>query len=121
MLGGDVYGFAGIVGDFNPAHVNASHAEQTNFGARIAHGMLTGSLFSTLFGTKLPGEGAIYLSQSLEFTAPVYFGDTVTATVTLVEKLEKGRVRFDCEASKADGTVVATGQALLRAPRPPAA
>ena len=83
--------------------------------------MLTGSLFSTVFGTKLPGEGAIYLSQSLEFTAPVYFGDTVTATVTLVEKLEKGRVRFDCEASKADGTVVATGQALLRAPRPPAA
>jgi 3-hydroxybutyryl-CoA dehydratase len=117
----DVYGFAGIIGDFNPAHVNQRYAEQTRFGARIAHGMLTGSLFSTVFGTQLPGPGAIYLSQSLKFLAPVLFGDTVCATVTVAEKLEKGRVRFECSATKADGTVVVTGEAVLLPPKPPAA
>lgn len=116
----DVYGFAGIIGDFNPAHVNQRYAEQTRFGGRIAHGMLTGSLFSTVFGTQLPGPGAIYLSQSLAFLAPVMLGETVCATVTVAEKLEKGRVRFECSAAKADGTVVVTGEAVLLAPRPPA-
>jgi 3-hydroxybutyryl-CoA dehydratase len=116
----DVYGFAGIVGDFNPAHVNQRYAAQTRFGERIAHGMLSGSLFSTVFGTQLPGPGAIYLSQSLSFTAPVLLGDTVCATVKVVEKLEKGRLRFECTATKQDGTVVVTGEALLIAPRPPA-
>jgi 3-hydroxybutyryl-CoA dehydratase len=116
----DVYGFAGIVGDFNPAHVNQRYAEGTRFGTRIAHGMLSGSLFSTVFGTSLPGEGAIYVSQTLTFTAPVLFGDTVRATVTVTEKLEKGRVRFGCEAVKQDGTVVVTGEAVLLPPRRPA-
>lgn len=117
----DVYGFAGIVGDFNPAHVNQHYAEQTRFGTRIAHGMLTGSLFSTVFGTVLPGPGAIYLSQSLSFTAPVLLGDTVRATVTVAEVMAKGRVRFDCVATKPDGTVVVTGEAVLLVPRRPAA
>ncbi len=116
----DVYGFAGIVGDFNPAHVNQRYAEETRFGTRIAHGMLSGSLFSTVFGTSMPGEGAIYVSQTLTFTAPVFFGDTVRATVTVAEKLEKGRVRFGCEAVKQDGTVVVTGEAVLLPPRRPA-
>ncbi|MDR0488530.1 MAG: MaoC family dehydratase [Propionibacteriaceae bacterium] len=114
----DVYAFAGITGDFNPAHVNQRYAEQTKFGTRIAHGMLGGSLFSTVFGTRIPGEGAIYLSQSLSFTAPVLIGETIKATVTVVEKMEKGRVRFDCIATKADGTVVITGEAILLPPRP---
>lgn len=114
----DVYGFAGIIGDFNPAHVNQRYAEQTRFGGRIAHGMLTGSLFSTVFGTQLPGPGAIYLSQSLAFLAPVMLGETVCATVTVAEKLEKGRVRFECGATKADGTVVVTGEAVLLPPKP---
>ncbi|MDO8107598.1 MaoC family dehydratase [Isoptericola sp. b441] len=117
----DVYGFAGIVGDFNPAHVNQRYAEQTRFGARIAHGMLSGSLFSTVFGTSLPGEGAIYVSQTLTFTAPVFIGDTVRATVTVSEKMPKGRVRFDCVAAKPDGTVVVTGEAVLLPRRRPAA
>ena len=114
----DVYGFAGIIGDFNPAHVNQRYAEQTRFGGRIAHGMLTGSLFSTVFGTQLPGPGAIYLSQSLAFLAPVMLGETVCATVAVAEKLEKGRVRFECSATKVDGTVVVTGEAVLLPPKP---
>ncbi|MDR1796399.1 MAG: MaoC family dehydratase [Clostridiales Family XIII bacterium] len=113
----DVYGFAGIIGDFNPAHVNARKMAGTKFGQRIAHGMLSGSLFSTIFGTKLPGEGSIYLSQSLNFLAPVFFGDTILATVTVKEKLEKGRVKFECTAAKEDGTVVVSGEAVLLPPR----
>jgi len=116
----DVYGFAGITGDFNPAHVNQRYAEASKFGSRIAHGMLTASLFSTVFGIHIPGEGAIYVSQTLEFTAPVFIGDTIKATVVVAEKLEKGRVRFDCVATKADGTVVVRGEAVLIAPRDPA-
>ncbi|GHU67458.1 (R)-specific enoyl-CoA hydratase [Clostridia bacterium] len=113
----DVYGFAGITGDFNPAHVNQVYAEASKFGKRIAHGMLSGSLFSTVFGTRFPGEGSIYLSQSLNFTAPVFIGDTVKATVTVIEKLEKGRVKFETVATKQDGTVVIRGEALLLPPR----
>ncbi|MDR0875759.1 MAG: MaoC family dehydratase [Clostridiales Family XIII bacterium] len=114
----DVYGFAGITGDFNPAHINQRYAEGTKFGTRIAHGMLSGSLFSTIFGTELPGKGTIYLSQTLSFVAPVLIGDTVKATVRVSEKLGKGRVRFDCTAAKQDGTVVVQGEALLLPPRP---
>jgi len=113
----DVYAFAGITGDFNPAHINQRYAESTRFGTRIVHGMLTGSLFSTVLGTQLPGEGSIYVSQTLTFTAPVLLGDTVKATVTVAEKLEKGRVSFDCVATKQDGTVVVRGQAVLLPPR----
>lgn len=113
----DIYSFAGITGDFNPAHVNQRHAESTKFGKRIAHGMLVGSLFSTVFGMKLPGEGAIYLSQDLQFKAPVYIGDTVKATVTVTEKLEKGRIRFDCTATNQQGITVICGTAMLLAPR----
>ena len=109
----DVYGFADITGDFNPVHINQQHAEKTRFGKRIAHGMLSGSLFSTVFGTKLPGEGSIYLSQTLSFLAPVYFGDTIKATVTVKEKLEKGRVKFDCIATNQNGVIVISGEAVL--------
>ncbi|MDR0848999.1 MAG: MaoC family dehydratase [Propionibacteriaceae bacterium] len=116
----DVYSFAGITGDFNPAHINQPYCETTPFKTRIAHGMLSGSLFSTVFGTRIPGEGSIYISQSLNFTAPVLLGDTVTATVTVSEKLEKGRVKFDTVATKQDGTVVIKGEAVLLPPRRPA-
>ena len=114
----DVYLFAGITGDLNPAHVNQRYAEAGKFGARIVHGMLTGSFFSTVFGTKLPGEGAIYVSQTLNFVAPVRIGETVKASVTVAEKLAKGRIKFDCVATTADGTIVVTGEAVLLPPRP---
>jgi len=113
----DVYSFAGITGDFNPAHINKTYAENSRFLKPIAHGMLSASLFSTVAGTKLPGEGTIYISQMLEFKAPVYFGDTITATLTVTEKLEKGRVKLNCVAANQDGVVVVSGEALVLAPR----
>ncbi|VEH38169.1 (R)-specific enoyl-CoA hydratase [Fusobacterium varium] len=81
----DVILYAGITLDINPAHLNEEHAKKTIFKHRIAHGMLTAGLVSAVLGTKLPGEGSIYMGQELMFTAPVYFGDTITATAEIIE------------------------------------
>ena len=113
----DIYNFAGITGDFNPIHINQKYAEGSRFGKRIAHGMLCAGLFSTIFAMKLPGEGAIYISQDLQFTAPVFIGDTIEATAAVVEKLEKGKIKFDCVAVNQDGTAVIKGAAVLLVPR----
>ena len=75
----DVYLFAGVTGDVNPAHINESYASETHFKTRIAHGMLSAGLISAVLGTQLPGPGSIYLSQTLQFIAPVHIGDTITA------------------------------------------
>jgi 3-hydroxybutyryl-CoA dehydratase len=89
----DIVLFAGISGDSNPVHLNHEFAAGTMFEGRIAHGMLTASFISTVLGTKLPGPGCIYLSQSLKFKAPVRSGDTVNARVTVVDVVpSKGRV-----------------------------
>ncbi len=109
----DVVMFAGISGDTNPVHLDASFANQTSFGDRIAHGMLSASFVSTVFGTKLPGPGCIYLSQNLRFRAAVRAGDTVTARVTVREiNQEKRRVVFDTICS-VDDKVVIDGDAML--------
>jgi len=114
----DVYNFGGIIGDFNPAHFDQVHAKSTFFKDPIAHGMLVGSLFSTCFGMYLPGPGAIYLGQELKFTKPVYFNDTITATVTVVEKIEeKNRVVFECVATNQEGEKVTIGKATLMPPK----
>ena len=81
----DVVLFAGVSGDTNPLHLDAEYARKTRFGARIAHGILTAGLISTVIGTRLPGTGAVYLAQSLQFLKPVYLGDTVTATAVVRE------------------------------------
>ena len=110
----DVYLFAGISGDFNPVHVNEEYAKESMFKKRIAHGMLTASFISTVLGTKLPGPGAIYAKQDLKFLAPVFFGDTLTATCTVKEIVtEKKRVIMDCVVSNQDGTKVLIGEATL--------
>ena len=75
----DVYSFAGIVGDFNPIHINSVEGEKSIFKSRIVHGMLAGSFISTVLGMKLPGEGTVYLEQNLKFKLPVFFGDTIDA------------------------------------------
>ena len=109
----DIVLFAGISGDFNPLHLNREFSEQTRFGGCIAHGMLTASLISTVVGTKLPGPGAIYLNQSLRFTAPVRAGDTVTARALVVEvEHEKRRCRLDTVCMIGD-TMVVEGEALM--------
>jgi 3-hydroxybutyryl-CoA dehydratase len=91
----DVTIFAGVSGDKNPAHVNDEYAKASRFKRRIAHGMISASFFSGLLGTKLPGAGCVYTSQSLNFKRPVYIGETVTASITVTNiDLETRRVKF---------------------------
>lgn len=115
----DIILFAGISGDTNPVHLDEDFAKSTLFKGRIAHGMLTAGFISTVFGTKLPGPGCIYLSQSLKFKAPVRIGDTVLARVTaiLVDQL-KGRVTFETTAHVGD-MLVMDGEAQLLVPKRP--
>ncbi len=112
----DIVLFAGISGDINPVHLNHEFATETMFEGRIAHGMLTASFISTVIGTKLPGPGAIYLKQSLNFKAPVRAGDTVRARVTITEIIpEKRRIVMQTVATEGD-TVVIDGEALILVP-----
>lgn len=110
----DVILYAGITLDVNPAHLNEEHAKQTMFKHRIAHGMLTAGLVSAVLGTKLPGEGSIYMGQELKFTAPVYFGDTITATAEIIELIpEKNRVILSTICTNQENKVVLKGQATI--------
>jgi 3-hydroxybutyryl-CoA dehydratase len=112
----DVVGFAELSGDRNPIHLSEHFAAKTIFRHRIAHGLYTASLLSAVIGTRLPGPGAIYLSQTLNFKAPVKIGDTVTAKVEVVELIPKGnRVRLACTCSVGE-TVVLEGEALVKVP-----
>lgn len=112
----DIVLFAGISGDINPVHLNHEFATETMFEGRIAHGMLTASFISTVIGTKLPGPGAIYLKQNLNFRAPVRAGDTVRARATIKEVIaEKNRIVMDTVATVGD-TVVLDGEALIMVP-----
>jgi 3-hydroxybutyryl-CoA dehydratase len=113
----DVVLYAGITGDFNPAHVNAVEAERGMFGGRIAHGMLSAGFVSAALAMKLPGPGTIYLSQSLRFTRPVKIGDTVTARVEVVETIPaKRRVRLATTVVNQHGETVIDGEALVMLP-----
>ena len=115
----DVMTFAALIGDFNPLHVDAEYARQSRFGQRIAHGMFAGGLISAALGNKLPGTGAIYLSQQLEFLAPVYFGDTITAVVEVLAWRPDKRIitlKTDCHNQHAKQVV--TGKAVLMVERP---
>lgn len=114
----DVYLFAGIVGDLNPLHINEEYARQSRFGRRVVHGALTSSLVSTVLGTMLPGLGTILLEMKQRFTRPVFFGDTITATVEAIEKLEeKNIVVFKCTWSNQEGAVVSEGEAKVMPPQ----
>lgn len=113
----DIVLFAGISGDTNPVHLDALFADQTAFKGRIAHGMLSASFISTVLGTRLPGPGCIYLSQSLKFRAPVKAGDTVTARVTVKDvNPDNKRISLDTVCT-VDDTVVIDGEALLMVSR----
>jgi len=110
----DVYGFAGITGDFNPVHVNADFAAKSRFKQRIAHGMLTASLISTVLGTDLPGVNTIYLSQEVKFLSPVFFGDTLTSEAEVIEKREDKRILvLKTTVVNQSGTLVVDGQAKV--------
>ena len=114
----DVYLFAGITGDLNPAHTNEVAASKTMFKTRIAHGMLGAGFISAVLGMYLPGPGTIYMGQELKFTKSVHIGDTVTATATVEEIiLEKNRVILDTTVVNQDGEIVIKGKATVMPPK----
>jgi 3-hydroxybutyryl-CoA dehydratase len=112
----DIKSFAEISGDNNPVHLDGEFAAESQFGTRIAHGFLSASFFSALFGTKIPGPGCVYVSQNLKFLRPVYLNDTVTATVT-IKKIDKDkrRVFFDTFCTIKNKKVI-SGEAELYLP-----
>ena len=115
----DLLMFAGVSGDTNPIHLDQDFASRTMFEGRIAHGMLTASLVSTVLGTRLPGPGAVYVSQSLRFLAPVRIGDTVIARAVVAELLpERNRVRLQTFCTVGERKVL-DGEAVLMVPRKP--
>lgn len=117
----DLVMFAGVSGDTNPVHFDAEFAKETMFQGRIAHGMLSASLISTVLGTKLPGPGAIYMSQTFKFLGPVYPGDTVRARVTIAE-IDTKRRRLTLETGcTVGGKAVVSGEAKVFVPEPKAA
>lgn len=112
----DIVLYAGISGDTNPVHINQEYASGTMFQGRIAHGMLTAGLISAVLGTRLPGPGCIYMSQTLKFKAPVRSGDTVTARATVTQVIpEKKRCVISTVCTVA-GTPVLEGEAMLMVP-----
>ena len=114
----DVYLFAGITGDINPAHINEEYAKNTMFKQRIAHGMFSAGLISAVLGVYLPGPGTIYLGQTLKFLAPILFGDTITATVEILQIVaEKNRVVLKTTCTNADGKIVVEGEATVMPPK----
>ena len=117
----DVIGFAEITGDRNPIHLSEHFAAKTPFGSRIAHGLYTAGLISAVIGTRLPGPGAIYLSQTLNFRAPVRIGDIVEATVEVAELNPQGRrAKLICRCM-VGSTLVLEGEALVKVPQRPEA
>ena len=114
----DIYLFAGISGDFNPAHVNEAYARKTFFKTRIAHGMLSASFISTVLASKLPGPGAIYIKQELRFVAPVHIGETITARVEVIEIFrDKNRLRLKTNCTNQKDELVIEGEALVSPPK----
>lgn len=114
----DVYLFAGLTGDFNPVHINDVLAQKSIFGERIVHGMLVAGFISAVIGMKLPGEGTVYLEQSIKFLKPVKIGDTVTATVGITEVLneEKGILKLSTKIENQKNEKVIDGYAIVKAP-----
>jgi 3-hydroxybutyryl-CoA dehydratase len=113
----DVVGFAEITGDRNPIHLSEHFAAKTPFKGRIAHGLYTAGLISAVIGTRLPGPGAIYISQTLRFLAPVKIGDTVVARVEVTElNVERRRAALTCRCSVGE-TVVLEGEAVVKVPK----
>ena len=113
----DVYTFAGLSGDLNPAHINEEYAKGTRFGGRIAHGMLSAGLISAVIGMQLPGPGTIYMGQTLKFLSPVRIGYTVTATVKVTSIDEqRRRAVLETTCTNQEGTLLISGEAKVLLP-----
>lgn len=117
VSGTDVYNFSDLSGDKNPIHIDEEYAKKSIFGRRVAHGMLTASFISKVFGTDFPGPGCIYLSQSLKFKKPVFIGDTITLHVEIIDiNIERSILEFETTCS-VDGELVLTGNAEIFIPK----
>jgi 3-hydroxybutyryl-CoA dehydratase len=115
----NVIGFAELSGDHNPIHLSEHFARKTRFGQRIVHGLYTASLISAVIGMRVPGPGAVSISQTLNFRGPVKIGDVIDVAVEVIELTEKGRrVRLQCECKVGD-LVVLDGEGLLSVPPSP--
>lgn len=115
----DIIAYATISGDFNPVHMDEAYAAETMFKKKIAHGLLTASYISAVFGMQLPGPGAIYVSQTMNFKAPVFIGALVVTKVTIADLVpSKRRALFDCDCRVGD-RVVLDGEAMLMVPARP--
>lgn len=111
----EVEAFAEMSLDKNPIHLDEDYAEHSRFGRKIVHGFLVGSLISAVFGTQLPGEGAIYLHQEMDFRKPVYHNDEITAIVTVTNiRKDKSILYFDTRCENGKGEVVIEGKAVLK-------
>ncbi len=114
----DVEEFARVTGDTNPLHLDETYAQKTIFKGRIAHGLLSMGLFSTILGNILPGYGTVYLSHEIKFLAPVRIGDTITARVEVVElNVEKNRAKFKTTCINQEGKIVVDGFAWAMPPK----
>lgn len=112
-----VYNFAECTGDENPVHLNEEFAEKTIFGRRIAHGFLVGSLISTVLGNYFPGNGTIYVSQTMRFLKPVYLNDNITVIVEVLEITAKKWLRLRTNCIKSNSEIVIEGEALIIPPK----
>ena len=113
----DIDAFAAVSGDTNPVHLDEDYAKTTAFQARIAHGMLSGAYISVMLGTRLPGPGAIYLTQSLRFRRPVKIGDPVVTRVTVLALDERRAHATLTTVCQVDGKTVVDGEAVVMVPR----
>lgn len=116
----DVYLYAGVTGDLNPAHINEEYAKKTFFKTRIVHGMLLAGLISGVLGNRLPGPGTVYIRQEMTFLAPVRIGDTITASVEILEIMtEAKRIKAKTTCVNQEGTLVLDGVAIVSPPKRP--
>jgi 3-hydroxybutyryl-CoA dehydratase len=114
----DIYLFAGLTGDLNPAHINEQYAQNTFFKARIAHGMLMAGFISAVIGMQLPGPGSIYIRQELNFLAPARIGDTITARVEVAQiQSEKNRIALRTTCTNQENKLVLDGEATISPPK----
>jgi len=112
----DIYTYAGLSGDFNPMHINLEYAKKSKFKKRIAHGMLVTGLISATLGMYMPGPGTIYLEQNLHFVSPVYFNDTITAKVKIIEILNNKVAKIETSCFNQNGIEVINGIATVLLP-----
>jgi 3-hydroxybutyryl-CoA dehydratase len=113
----DVFEFADASGDFNPLHVDEEYARRSMFGGRIAHGILTAGIISTVLGGEIPGLGTIFVELHIRFIRPVYLGDTVTATATVIETINPKRVRLMVACANQNRKDVAIGNVVVVPPK----